>query len=395
MSSATETGATFTASHAAPLPADLEGIRAYVRDTRRRVPLRAVRRHAREAEREARTRRASRRPLRGRRRVRRLRRGQRRPAPQRSRSRSHARRAELHAAAVAAERRPHRLRPACGGPAVALLPAHHPAAAARARAGARLRVQDRRRARVLPAAASRGRRPGAGGCARRPRAAVLRHARADAQPRLRQRRRAPPQRARVGQLRHRPRGRQRPVRAELRVRGRADDMRPRDLLPLHGGEPGAGARADRHVHAEAVRPSDRQRVPFPHEPVEGRRQRLRRARRRRPARHGPLARRLPLHRRSQGARQGVHRAHRAHGELVQAPGRRIEQRLHVGAGLRQLRQQQPHADAAHPRTRAHRGPHGRRLVQPLPRDGGHPGRGPRRHRARARARRSDLGPEPA
>ncbi len=32
---------------------------------------------------------------------------------------------------------------------------------------------------------------------------------------------------------------------------------------------------DRHVHAEAVRPPDRQRLPLPHEPVEGRRERVR------------------------------------------------------------------------------------------------------------------------
>ena len=65
--------------------------------------------------------------------------------------------------------------------------------------------------------------------------------------------RAQHHRARLGQLRDRPRGRQRPVRAELRVRRRADDLRPRDLLPLHGRVAGAGARAHRDVHAQAVR----------------------------------------------------------------------------------------------------------------------------------------------
>ena len=40
--------------------------------------------------------------------------------------------------------------------------------------------------------------------------------------------------ARLGELRQRPRGRQRSVRAEFRLRRRADERRPRDLLPLHG-----------------------------------------------------------------------------------------------------------------------------------------------------------------
>ena len=71
----------------------------------------------------------------------------------------------------------------------------------------------------------------------------------------------------VGQLRHRPRGRQRPVRAELRVLRRPDDLRPGDLLPLHGRVAGTAARADRDVHAEAVLASDRQRLPLPRQPV--------------------------------------------------------------------------------------------------------------------------------
>ena len=63
----------------------------------------------------------------------------------------------------------------------------------------------------------------------------------------------------LGAVRHRPRGRERPVRAELRLRGRAHHLRPRCLLPLHGRGDGAGARPDRDLHAEAVRPPDRQR----------------------------------------------------------------------------------------------------------------------------------------
>ena len=50
-------------------------------------------------------------------------------------------------------------------------------------------------------------------------------------------------RAGLGQLRHRPRGRQRAVRAELPVRRRADHVRPGDLLPLHGRVAGPAARA--------------------------------------------------------------------------------------------------------------------------------------------------------
>ena len=189
----------------------------------------------------------------------------------------------LHAAAVAAGGRALRLRRDRRGRGVAVLPAHDPAPPARARAaelGFEFKIGVeleyflvRRRA----DGGDRARRP-----ARHARAALLRHARADAQPRLRRRGVAQPQRARLGQLRHRPRGRQRPVRAELRLRRRADDLRPRDLLPLHGRVARAGARADRDVHAQAVPAPDRQRLPLPHEPVEGRRERLRRRPRRRP-----------------------------------------------------------------------------------------------------------------
>ena len=67
----------------------------------------------------------------------------------------------------------------------------------------------------------------------------------------------------------------------------------------------------------------------------------------------------------------------------------------VGAGVRLLRLQQPHADAAHPGGRADRGPHGRRLLQPVPgRDRG-AGGGARRDRARARRRRADDRAQPA
>ena len=89
---------------------------------------------------------------------------------------------------------------------------------------------------------TRGRRHRAGRQARPPREALLRHARPHAQPRLRLAGGAQPHRPRLEQLRHRPRGRERPVRAELRLRGRAHHRRPGDLLPLHGRVARPGAR---------------------------------------------------------------------------------------------------------------------------------------------------------
>ena len=90
----------------------------------------------------------------------------------------------------------------------------------------RLRVQDRLRARVLPRPQDRGRRDRARRPARHARAALLRHPRADPHVRLRLRGGAERQLARLGDVRDRPRGRQRAVRAELRLRGRAHDLRP-------------------------------------------------------------------------------------------------------------------------------------------------------------------------
>ncbi len=118
----------------------------------------------------------------------------------------------------------------------------------------------------------RGRRDRDRRLARHARAALLRHPRAHPQLRLRLRGGAQRQLARLGAVRDRPRGRQRAVRAELGLLRRAHHLRPRRLLPLHGRGDGAGARADRDLHAEAVRPPDRQRRPLPHEPL-GRRRR--------------------------------------------------------------------------------------------------------------------------
>ena len=104
------------------------------------------------------------------------------------------------------------------------------------------------------------------------------------------------------------------------VRRRARLLRPRDLLPLHGRVAGAGARADRDVHAEAVRAPDRQRLPHAHEPV-GRRAQRSSTPTRPTTRAGSGSRKagLPLHRRPDGAREGVHRRDRADRQLLQAP----------------------------------------------------------------------------
>ena len=108
------------------------------------------------------------------------------------------------------------------------------------------------------------------------------------------------QRARLGELRQRPRGRERPVRAELHLRRRARQLRPRDLLPLHGPHARRAARDDRDLHAEAVHAPDRQRLPLPHVALARRREPL--PRRGRPARARPLGDGVPLHRRPEGAR---------------------------------------------------------------------------------------------
>ena len=103
---------------------------------------------------------------------------------------------------------------------------------------------------------------------------------------------------------------------------------------------------------------------------------------------GPVAAGLPLHRRAEEARDGLHRGHRADREQLQAAD---DDRRHADLGgdlvadLHHPRREQPHADAAAPR-RARRGPHRGRLVQPVPGDGGDPGRRPGR-RSRTRSTR--------
>ena len=64
---------------------------------------------------------------------------------------------------------------------------------------------------------------------------------------------------------------------------------------------------------------------------------------------------------------------------------RADERRDLGAGVRQLRLQQPDADAADPGAGSDRGPHRRRLMQPVPR---------RDRDARRRARRGRRGLDP-
>ena len=61
----------------------------------------------------------------------------------------------------------------------------------------------------------------------------------------------------------------------FQLRGRADELRPGDLLPLHGAHPRRAARHARDVHAEAVLEPDRERLSLPHVALEGREERLR------------------------------------------------------------------------------------------------------------------------
>ena len=162
-----------------------------------------------------------------RRRLRRLRRRRDRPGSERSGHRGDPRSRELHAGSLAAEPRPLRLRRHGRGRGLGVLPAHDPAPDARARRGQGVRVQDGARARVLPRQAARGRLDRDRRPSRHAREALLRHGRADAPLRLPHRGLAVLQRPRLGQLRERPRGRERPVRAELHLRERADELRPR------------------------------------------------------------------------------------------------------------------------------------------------------------------------
>ena len=147
----------------------------------------------------------------------------------------------------------------------------------RGRRRAGLPPQDRRRVRVLH---HRARRRRDRGRARYPGQALLRPVRPDAPLRGDHRDLRCDARARLGAVPERPRGRQRPVRDELDLRRRAGHRRPPRVLQVHGQDDRRAPRPARDLHAEAVRPSDRQRLPRarlalgpgrPQEPVRRRR----------------------------------------------------------------------------------------------------------------------------
>ena len=129
------------------------------------------------------------------------------------------------------------------GRGVAVLPAHDPAPPARAGQELGYTFKVGMELEFFLLRETRGRRHRAGRPARPARPALLRHEGPDPPVRVPLRALAQRQRAGLGQLRQRPRGRQRPVRVELRVRRRPDHGRPGDLLPLHGARDGPGARA--------------------------------------------------------------------------------------------------------------------------------------------------------
>ena len=184
--------------------------------------------------------------------IRGLRRRRDRPGAERPGHRSDARPRQLHAGAVAAEPRAVRLRRHGRGRAVAVLPAHDPAPSARAGEGARLRVQARARARVLP------RPPRDDGSIEI----------ADAADTLEK-----PCYDMAGLTRHYDflttvsrycnelgwgnyandhEDANGQFEQNFDLRRRARQLRPRDLLPLHGAHARRAARDDRDVHAEAV-----------------------------------------------------------------------------------------------------------------------------------------------
>ena len=142
-----------------------------------------------------------------------------------------------------------------------------------------------------------------------------------------------------------------------------------DLLPLHGPRHGAAARQARDVHAEAVRPPDRQRLPLPHLAVGpgGRDEPLRRPDR--PARLRAL-------RRSPTTSSAACIDHAEAVSAIVAPTVNSYKRIGVGApdlgrdlvaGVRGLGRQQPHADDPRAGRPAHRASRDRRLGQPVPR----------------------------
>ena len=112
----------------------------------------------------------------------------------------------------------------------------------------------------------------------------------------------------------------------------------------------------------------------------------------------PVAARVSLPRRAHRARARADGRHRADGQLLQAAlGRRVPDgrhlRVHLDAGVHQLRRQQPDPDVPDTRARAVRVPRGLRRGEPVPRHGRVHRRGPRRHRPQARPGRAERRPE--
>ncbi len=191
---------------------------------RRLLPPRLVRRPRRQAVRQARPRRGCRGLPGRRRRLRRFRRGRDRAGAQRPRPDRDARPGVVHTPALGPRRpRPRPLRPARRRRTLALRPACDPQGGAGA---GRRGPQRRRRGGVLPGQPRR-RRPAHP--RRRPRhrpAALLRRPRPDPHVRPPHRGLHRDERPGLGELRQRPRRRQRSVRAELHLRRRSDHRGP-------------------------------------------------------------------------------------------------------------------------------------------------------------------------
>ena len=164
--------------------------------------------------------------------------------------------------------------------------------------------------------------------------------------------------ARLGAVRVGPRGRHRAVRAQLEVRRRAHDRRPLHVLQdddLARSRARYGAIAT-HMPKPFSR-ADRQRLALPLLALGRGGQRTSFLDADRPARPRPVAARVPLPRRADGARPGARRADRADRQLLQAAlDRRLPDRrplgLHLDAGVHHLRRQQPDAHVPDARSPA-------------------------------------------
>ena len=98
------------------------------------------------------------------------------------------------------------------------------------------------------------------------------------------------------------------------VRRRARHRRSHGLLQIHGQGHRREAWLARHLHAEAVRQSHRQRLPRPCLAVAGRQERVRR----RQGRARPVAHRLQFHRRGDERGRRHLLDHQSHGQFLQA-----------------------------------------------------------------------------